>query len=120
MKIHKFLLGSFLISVAITVLLVAILAFFTKILALNNTLICAVNQVIKVIALFVGLRLFLKRKGILYGVIYGAAYSLVTGLIFMAIAKTAPSFVSFLLDGFYCLIVGGILGAIIVNLKNAR
>ena len=120
MKIHKNFLTSILVSVALTVLLVGILAFLIKIFALSNSTITFINQVIKVIACVLGLSIFIKSKGIIWGMVYGAIYSLICGLIFMIIGKDAPTLLSFVLDIVFCAVIGGIAGIMVANLKAPR
>ncbi len=106
--------------IALVISLVAILIFsgVVKVCKLSSGVIKAVNQFIKIIALFLGIIFSLKEnKGLLKGGLVGIIYGVLIHLVFLIIGgefeigKVA-------LDVLFCIAVGCILGALIINLRK--
>ena len=104
----------------ITVLIgVLIFAGIVKLASLSSGVIQAVNQLIKILAVFLGC-MFTVRGGLgfLKGGIIGLVGTALTYLVFSFIGGNVSFGVSGLLDIFFGLIIGIISGIIAVNIKK--
>ncbi len=117
--ISKILKG---VLVALTFALVAILIFagIVKVAKLNDTVIKAGNQFIKILSIFIGaLSGVQESKGALKGAIIGLVFSVVVQLIF-AIMGSVSIDLHFFLDIGFSAIIGAVAGIIILTLKSKR
>lgn len=106
-------------AVIITLVGVLIFAAVIKIASLGKGVIKAVNQFIKIIAIFLGCSFSVRQNnGALKGGIIGAGATAVTYLLFALIGGGAEFGFGFLFDLIFGIIVGGISGIISVNVKK--
>lgn len=109
------------VCVALSAALIGILifAFVIKIATLPTQAVKAVNQFIKVIAIFCGCFFCLKEdKGLIKGAITGTAFTCVIYLLFLLIDGSAFNLPFFWADLAFGLVVGAISGVVSVNVKG--
>ena len=109
------------VAVTLIVNLIGILIFgvIVKIGTLNNGVIKAVNQFIKVLSVFLGCYFCIKGElGFLKGLIIGVLSTFLIYLIFGIISGSKVFSVSLLLDIIFLGVIGLISGAVVVNLKK--
>ncbi len=108
----------------LTALIVALVAVFLfglilKIASLNSTVIKAVNQFIKVLAVFLGCFFSLKEsKGLIKGFVVGGLSAALITLVFALISSDIGFGLGFFIDIIFMGILGAISGIISVNLKE--
>ena len=108
-------------AVIASLLAVLVFAFVVKLTYLNGGVIKAVNQFIKVIAVFLGCSLSIKNSmGLLKGVIIGILTSLVISLVFSLCGVGTGARVALLIDGVFTAVIGGICGVIAVNVRKGK
>ncbi len=112
-----FILG-ILISVAVTLGLILVFSLLTQAFNFTDTVVRIVNQVIKVLAIFIGARFCIKSKGALFGALFGLIYGILTFLVFGLIAKNISFDLSLLLEVLYTSVVGVFCGIMSVNFKR--
>jgi putative membrane protein (TIGR04086 family) len=107
------------VSVAVTLVLILAFALIIRFFNVNDNIIFPVNQVIKVVSLFVGVMILTKgnkEKGLLKGVLLGLIYFVLSFALFSILQGDF----SFQLSNFYDLILtslmGGIVGLIAVHI----
>lgn len=103
--------------------LVSILVFalIIKFVGITDNLIVPINQVIKVVSIFIGVNFALKNcynKGFVKGALIGLFYTLVAYILFSAMSKNFIFNLSLLNDLVFGTIIGAICGVIVVNLKK--
>ncbi len=109
------------VFLTLIVALVAVLIFagIVKLASLNSGVIKAVNQFIKVLAVFIGCFFSIKEnKGLIKGFLVGALSAVLITLVFALISAEATFGLGFLIDIFFMAILGAISGIISVNLKK--
>ena len=109
-----------LISVSLSLMLILLFALVIKFLNINESWILPINQIIKIVSIFVG-TLFAfnnKTKGFIKGFAIGLIYTILSYLVFSILvgkfAFTLTSFSDMVFGG----IIGGISGIIVVNIKK--
>lgn len=110
------------IFIALTVALGGILIFagVVRVARLNESVIKAGNQFIKILAIFLGCLSGVRvNRGAIKGSLIGLGFSLLIQLIF-GIMGNGQFGVHFILDLLFSLIVGGIAGIIIITIKGKR
>ncbi len=110
-----------LVSILIGAILILVFATVLNFVPINETVVTVVNQIIKVLAIFVGCFFGFKEKrnGILKGLFSGLIYAIGTVLIFALINKSFAFSYGVLLDVALGGIIGAICGIIAVNVgKN--
>ena len=113
----KQIAGGVTASVGFTLLFVLVFAFIMKTAILSTEIISSVNAVIRITAILLGCLFFIRReKGAIKGTLLGAIYSVLSSLLFCAMAKTAPVFSSLAIQTLVCGAVGGVGGIFSVNL----
>ncbi|MBQ7340446.1 MAG: TIGR04086 family membrane protein [Clostridia bacterium] len=96
-----------LVSVFVSVVIILIFALVIKFLPVSSVAVKIVNQLIKVVSIFIGCKLFISDKGgIVKGLILGLLYVVLVNLTFSLISGNYVSI------NFVNLLFGGILGAI--------
>ncbi len=108
-----------LLAISITLILILVFALFIRFFDISNAWIFPVNQVIKIVSLFFGIYVTLKKlksQGLLNGVIVATLYFVINYVIFAILQGK----ISFVLSNFYDLILtiamGGLIGIIVVNI----
>lgn len=108
--------GLSIICALIGILIFALIVKFTN---FNSGVIKAVNQFLKVIAIFIGCFFILKQgKGAIKGLLSGIIFTIILYLIFSLISGSFNFGVSFIVDLLFCAIIGAICGIISVNVKK--
>ncbi len=98
---------------------ILIFALVVKFTAINQTVIKIVNQIIKVLAVFIGCFFSVKGKlGIVKGVIAGAVFSVLLYAVFATMSGAGLFSVEMLADIAFTAIIGGISGVIAVNVRG--
>ena len=108
------------ISLIITFACIIVFAIVIKVAKLDDGVIVPVNMIIKAISILVGTIIFTKsrEKGLIKGLIFAAAYTLLSFIIFSALAHEFVFNFSLILDFIFSMIVGAITGIIRVNAKK--
>ena len=107
------------LTVIVTLISVLIFAFIAKTALLGKGVITAVNQIIKIISIFVGCLFSIKGSGgIIKGGIIGLFSCGLTYLLFLLFSSSVSFGLSFILDLVFYLIVGAISGIITVNVRG--
>lgn len=116
------ILKGVLFSLIFSVVLILILAVVAKYTDISDKAISAVNQVIKVIALFLGILIGMKgqKGGLIVGAIVGLLYTLLSFAIFSAISGELTFDKVTVFDFLISIAVGAISGILTVNLKGLK
>ena len=105
--------------IIITLVSVLIFAGVVKLALLNSSVIKAVNQLIKIISVFLGCSFSIKEnKGLVKGVLVGGISTLIIYLLFSLIGGGVSFGKSFFLDLLLGVVIGGVSGVISVNFKK--
>lgn len=112
------LLKAVVIGVLFSLLAVLIFAFIISVCSLDNSVIKPVNYLIKCIAVFLGCFFSIKgEKGLLKGVVFGTAISVVCYVIFSLISSSFSFSIMLLWEVLLGLCIGAVTGIIAVNKK---
>ena len=117
MQILKGSLASLSISL-VGILLFALLIHFT---GLSDGFIMPINQVIKIVSIFVGVFLALKTnkmQGFVKGLLIGLIYTFLAYVLFSILSSTVSVGITSLNDLLFGGLIGGISGIISVNIKK--
>ena len=112
------LLGAVLISICITLVMILAFAFIIKFTNLSDKFIFPINQVIKVISIFIGVIFFLKKskeKGFLKGILIGLLYYIISFVTFSILQGNFSVTLNNLYDLLITTFMGGIIGIIVIN-----
>lgn len=107
-------------SVSITLVLILIFALILRFVNIGDNFIMPINQLIKIISIFIGVYSalkFHKEKGWIKGMFIGIIYSVLSFVVFSILSSQLIFSISSLLDVLFAGIVGGISGVISVNIK---
>ncbi len=107
------------VSVSITLILILLFAVLIRFVGVSDNLIFPVNQVIKVISLFLGAFIAFKgnrEKGLLKGLILGFAYYIINYLVFSTLQGDFSLTISNLYDLLLTTVMGGLVGLIVVHI----
>lgn len=109
-----------LISVLLSLVLVLLFAFIVKFTGINSNWIMPVNQIIKILSVFIGCLLGIKYpvKGVIKGILIGLFFLLITFLLFSAFNGGFEENSLTVYDFLTCLLAGIISGIFTVNIKN--
>ncbi len=108
-------------AVIVALLSVLIFAFIVKLACLGNSVIKAVNQFIKVIAIFLGCTFGIKNGlGLIKGMLIGGISCMITGLVFSLCQVGSGLNAGFIIDLIFTAVIGGICGIIVVNVKKKQ
>ena len=106
-------------AVIITLVGVLIFAGLLKFTLLSQNVIKAVNQFIKIIAIFLGCSFNIRgRSGLVRGIIMAFLSTIITYLLFSLLCGTMMFGNMFLVDLIFTSIIGGVSGIISVNIKK--
>ena len=106
---------------AIITALVGVLIFacVVKITLMQSNSVKIINQIIKIVSVFLGCMVAVRaEKGLLKGCFIGAISNLLIYAIFALISKTPLFGLSFFIDLIFMAVIGGISGVIAVNIKR--
>ncbi len=106
---------------SVFIICISILVFSLVVLVsgLNDKVIKAVNQFIKIIAVFISCMLFVREsKGLIKGLLLGLISGILTHLLFFAIGSSQFINGKIIIDIIFTTVVGAICGILSVNLKR--
>lgn len=105
-------------ALCISLVLILVFALILRFVALDASFIMPINQIIKIISIFIGVITVFKKnksKGFVKGVFIGLVYSVAAYLIFGILSMTVTFSIMYLIDVLCCMLIGGISGIIAVN-----
>ena len=106
-------------AIIITLVGVLIFAGIAKFTLFNNGVVKAVNQFIKILAIFLGCSFNIRGKnGLIRGGILALLSTVITYLLFSLFCGTSAFNQNFFLDLIFTMLIGAISGAITVNVKK--
>ncbi len=120
-KLWLNILKGSLVSLAISLVLILIFAFFIKYVAVPESAIKPINQVIKGISLLVGTFIALKKSsqmGLVSGLLIGLSYTILAFVVFSILDGNFEFSKTLVNDLLFGGIIGGICGVIAVNFKK--
>lgn len=108
---------------ALSVCLIAILifAFILRFVAISDSLIKPINQVIKTLSILVGTFYALKKSkdmGLISGLVIGLMFTIISFIAFSVLDGNFEFGISLVNDCLFGSIIGGVCGIIAVNLKK--
>lgn len=112
-------LSGTIIAICITLILILAFAMLIRFCNINDNWIFPVNQIIKIISLFVGTIVILKKdpnKGFFKGLILGFVYFVLAFITFGILQGGFSWNLSNLYDLLLTTLIGGIIGLIVVNI----
>ena len=107
-----------LIAVSVSLFLILIFAFLIKIFNIPDYLIKPINQVIKIMSVFIVVLFALKKlpqKGLVSGMLIGVIYTILAFLIFSFLSGKFTFSFTILIDVLCALVIGGLCGVFFVN-----
>ncbi len=110
-----------LLAVCISLVAILVFAFIIKLTGMSDGLIKPINQIIKILSIFFGTLIILKKtkqKGMLTGIIVGICYTIIAFVVFSILNGSFKFDISLLIDLVFSAITGAICGAICVNAKK--
>lgn len=113
------IINSTVISIALTLVFILIFAFIIRFSNLDEKWIFPINQVIKVISLFIGMLIAFKKyknKGLISGIIVGFLYYILSFIIFSILQGSLVLSIKNLYDLLLTMVMSGIIGVISVNI----
>lgn len=113
------ILNGTIVAISATLVLILLFALLIRFCNINDNWIFPVNQVIKVISMFFGGVVFLRRhnhKGFVKGLILGLLYYLLSYLIFSILQGDFVLNMSHFYDFILTILMGGLVGIIVVNI----
>ncbi len=108
------------IAVSFSLVFILIFALLIKLFNISDAAITPVNQVLKIISIFLGCLFALKKfpeRGLITGALIGIVYTVLAFLVFSALGRTFMLNFCFLNDVAFALIIGGLCGIFLVNKK---
>lgn len=115
------LLKGSLMALSICLILILIFAFVLRFVAISDSLIKPINQVIKTISILIGTFYGLKKcndMGLISGLLIGLMFTLIAFFAFSILDGNFEFGISLINDCLFGSIIGGICGIIAVNLKK--
>lgn len=110
-----------LVAVASTLMMILLFAVLIRFFNISDGWIFPVNQVIKVVSIFLGSLLIFKKsreKGFLKGLLLGFVYYLLSTIVFSVLQGSFSFKLSNLYDLMLTIFIAGIVGIIVVNIKS--
>lgn len=112
------ILSGTVVAISITLILILIFALVIRFCDINDGCIFPINQIIKVVSMFVGAVVFLKKhqqKGFLKGILMGITYYILSYIIFSILQGRFALSINNLYDFLLTTLMGGLIGIIVVN-----
>jgi len=109
------------IAVAITLVFILIFALIIKFFTISNSVIFPINQVIKVVSLFIAMLIVTKgqkERGLVKGMLLGLVYFLVSFIIFSILQQSFSIEMNNVYDMLLTSLMGGIVGLISVHISK--
>jgi putative membrane protein (TIGR04086 family) len=116
------ILKASLIGVVVSILLVLLFAFVLKFVDLSSGVISLVDQIIKLLSVFIAVVILNKANGeglLLKGVLTGATYSIITFIVFSILNGGINFGLGILTDIAFSALVGGV-SAILLNIIKKK
>ncbi len=113
------LLNGTIVAVCLTLILILLFAVLIRFTGINDKVIFPVNQIIKIVSLFVGTFIALKglkEKGLLKGIIIGFAYYVISYLTFSILQGSFALNIANFYDLILTTVMGGLIGLIVVHM----
>lgn len=110
-----------LIAVCFSLVAILVFAFVIKLTGMSDGLIKPINQVIKILSIFSGTLIILKKtkqKGLVTGIVIGICYTIIAFVVFSILNGSFNFDLSLLIDIVFSAITGAICGIICVNIKK--
>ena len=117
------LIKGIVIGILTTLIGMLIMAAAIVYIGMSDTLIRALNQVLKILSVALGTYLAVKRggeRGLLTGAGVGAVYSIAGYLLFILLGGNTFNITSLLGEMTICVAAGALVGAVCANLKPMR
>jgi putative membrane protein (TIGR04086 family) len=117
------LIKGIVIGILTTLIGMLIMAAAIVYIGMSDTLIRALNQVLKILSVALGTYLAVKRggeRGLLTGAGIGAVYSIAGYLLFILLGGNTFNITSLLGEMTICIAAGALAGAVCANLKPMR
>lgn len=111
-------LSGTIVSICVTLVLILLFAVLIRFCNISDSWIFPVNQIIKVLSMFVGAIIFLKKQnknGFLKGLILGLSYFVLSFIVFSILQGSFALSLSNLYDLILTTLMGGLIGIIVVN-----
>ena len=109
------------IALLVSMIGILLFALFLKFIAISDSAISWINQVIKALSILLGVRATLKisaGRGMIKGVLLGILYTFVAYLVFSFLSSSISFDTSTIIDFVFGGIMGGICGIIMNNSPN--
>ena len=110
-----------LLAIASTLIMILLFALIIRYFNISDGAIFPVNQVIKVISLFLGVLIVFKKcnnNGFVKGILLGVLYYLFSTIVFSILQGGFSFKINNLYDLLLTTLIGGIIGIIVVNIKK--
>ena len=122
-KKQKFLslFSGTLLSIASTLIMILLFALLIRFFNISDNVIFPINQIIKVVSLFLGIIVVLNKQnnnGFLKGILLGFLYYLLSTIVFSILQGGFSFKLNNLFDLLLTTLIGGIIGLIVVNVKK--
>ena len=108
-------------AISLTLILILVFALLIRFFNISDNWIFPVNQIIKIISLFVGIKTMIKgnvEKGFLKGILLGGGYFIISLLVFSILQGSLNFRMNNLYDFLLTMLMGGLIGIILVNVKR--
>lgn len=115
------ILKASLIGVVVSILLVLLFAFVLKFVDLNSNMISIIDQIIKILSIFVAVLTLNKLNGdglLIKGILTGAIYAVITFIVFSLLNGGINLSVAIFSDIIFSALVGGVAGILINIIKK--
>ncbi len=115
------ILKSSLVGVIVSILLVLVFAFVLKFVDFNSNTIAIVDQIIKIISIFIAVAVLNKSVDnlLLKGIVAGAIYAIITFMVFSVLNGGFNLGIGLISDIAFSALVGGV-GAIVINIIKKK
>ena len=115
------ILSGTIVAISVTLVLILLFALLIRFFNINDSWIFPVNQVIKIISMFVGGVVFLKKqgnRGFFKGIIMGLIYYVLSYIVFSILQGGFALTMSNFYDLILTVLMGGLIGIIVVNIMK--
>lgn len=112
------ILSGVIVAVAVTLVLILVFALLIRFFNINDNFIFPVNQIIKVLSLFVGTITAIKKsgqKGFILGILLGIFYYIFSYLVFSLLQGAFTFDIKNIYDFILTTLMGGLIGIIVIN-----
>lgn len=108
------------VSTTISLMLILLFAVIIRFVNISEKVIMPINQIIKIVSIFLGCFLSLKNtnKGFIKGMLIGLCYAILSYMIFSFLSGSLAIAITSLTDMLFCVAIGGISGILSVNIRK--